>query len=64
MLAISITDRFELEPEMRTAMPHAWYPERVLPNLCALKNVNRSEVATDNRSVIGSTKASCADTRN
>jgi hypothetical protein len=28
-------------------MAHAWYLERVLPNLYALKNVNRSEAATD-----------------
>jgi hypothetical protein len=28
-------------------MAHAWYLERVLPNLYALKNVNRSEGATD-----------------
>jgi hypothetical protein len=28
-------------------MAHAWYLERVLPNLYALKNVNRSEGASD-----------------
>ena len=28
-------------------MAHAWYLERVLPHLYALKNVNRSEAATD-----------------
>jgi hypothetical protein len=28
-------------------MAHAWYLERVLPNLYALRNVNRSEAATD-----------------
>ena len=28
-------------------MVHAWYLERVLPNLYALKNDNRSEAATD-----------------
>jgi hypothetical protein len=28
-------------------MAHAWYLERVLPNLYALKNVNRSEASTD-----------------
>src|ERR1700716_3754978 len=28
-------------------MAHAWYLERVLPNLYALKSVNRSEAATD-----------------
>jgi hypothetical protein len=28
-------------------MAHAWYLERVLPNLYALKNVNRSEGSTD-----------------
>jgi hypothetical protein len=28
-------------------MAQAWYLERVLPNLYALKNVNRSEAATD-----------------
>jgi hypothetical protein len=28
-------------------MAHAWYLERVLPNLYALKNVNRSEAAID-----------------
>ena len=28
-------------------MAHAWYLERVLPNLYALKNVNRSEAATE-----------------
>jgi hypothetical protein len=28
-------------------MAHARYLERVLPNLYALKNVNRSEAATD-----------------
>jgi hypothetical protein len=28
-------------------MAHAWYLERVLPNLYALRNVNRSEALTD-----------------
>jgi hypothetical protein len=28
-------------------MAHAWYLERVLPHLYALKNVNRSEASTD-----------------
>jgi len=28
-------------------LAHAWYLERVPPNLYALKNVNRSEAATD-----------------
>jgi hypothetical protein len=28
-------------------MAHAWYLEQVLPHLYALKNVNRSEGATD-----------------
>jgi hypothetical protein len=40
-----------LESVMRAGekswMAHAWYLERVLPNLYALKNVNRSEAATD-----------------
>jgi hypothetical protein len=49
--------RFQLRHEQAVAsvmaagekswMAHAWYLERVLPNLYALKNVNRSEAATD-----------------
>jgi hypothetical protein len=49
--------RFQLRHEQAVAsvmaagekswMAHAWYLERVLPNLYALKNVNRSEAASE-----------------
>jgi hypothetical protein len=48
----------------RNVLASLWWLERRYPNQFALRNVYRSEAATDQPIGIGSTKASSVDTRN